>query len=107
MTPVEHAFWPDEQGPVGLLLCHDEEGRRRTVPVEGGWLRFVLEQGQDLSVAIFQPEDELFPVAAAGWPEDWEPGSAGLLDTVADDLSQGVPWQDIVRAVRAASRGRS
>lgn len=102
VTPREWRYWPDEDGPLGLLLCEDAEGNRLTVVVEGGWLRLLELDARVLEAGLDMPDEARFPVEASGWPDDWDARTRGLLDTVVGDLRQGVPWADIVAAVERA-----
>ena len=106
MTPRAWRYWPDEDGPVGLILCEDDAGARLTVVAEAGWLRLLEQSDRVLDVGLDVPDQARFPVEATGWPEDWDPRTAELLDTVAGDLRGGVPWTDIVQAVERAYANR-
>ena len=88
------------------MLCEDDAGARLTVVVEGDWLRMLEQADRVLEVGLDVPDQARFPVEATGWPEDWDPRTGELLDTVAGDLRDGVPWMDIVRAVERAYAGR-
>jgi hypothetical protein len=99
----EYAYWPDRSGPLGLLLCEDDQGARWTIGVERGWLQLAVIAGR-IAADMTVPDSVTLPVRAEGWPDDltsrdeWR-----LLDSVCRALADGDDWEQIrVEVLEAA-----
>jgi hypothetical protein len=57
---------------IGVLLCRDDDGSRRTRLADGAYTRLLLDAiASDDDVDITIPPGA-FPIGRPGWPGDWD-----------------------------------
>jgi len=90
-------FPEDDSHPVGLLLAEGDDGDHWSVVVDADWVitaNASLEVGVDLTM-LEVPESVRLPIAAAGWPDEWDvAGEAGVRE-VASRLRRARDWASL------------
>lgn len=100
------ALFPDDddEGAVGLLLVDNAAGERLSVVADPDWVRTALAgkaAGADLTL-LEVPEAVQLPIAAAGWPEDWDCADAAQVRNMAVSLRAAADWATFRRSIDEA-----
>jgi hypothetical protein len=100
---VDQAFYPDRAGPIGLILFQDDDGERRTIMVDGDYLRSLdANAAADPSGTLHIPSDSpnIMPGYLPGWPGDWSDEVRALVMEGANAVREH-GWREVRE--RAAS----
>jgi transcription elongation factor Elf1 len=100
---VDHAFYPDRAGPIGLMLFQDDAGERRTIMVDGDYLRSleanaVADPSGPLQINSESPN--IMPGFVPGWPDDWSDEVRAVVKEGADAVTEH-GWRKVQRAATA------
>lgn len=84
----------EDPGALGLLLAEDGEGARLSVVVDPEWVRTALagvDAGANLAL-MEVPEEARLPIAASGWPEDWDDQDQAQVFEMSERLKAAASW---------------
>jgi hypothetical protein len=97
----------DDPAALGLLLADDAEGARLSVVVDAEWVRTALAGiAAGVELALMEvPEEVRLPVAASGWPEDWDDDDEAQVLDMSERLRAAPSWALLRSALEASLEG--
>ena len=90
-------------GALGLLLVDNAGGERLSVVADPEWVRTALAgkaAGADLTL-LEVPEVVQLPIAATGWPEDWDPQDRAQILEMSERLKAAASWASLCQDLDA------